>query len=63
VPWVLLDVLIGVLSLAVLAGVLLAGYRHVRALLRSGKQAGERIGAVMSDIDTLQRESASQRTP
>lgn len=46
-PWVLADILIGVCALLLFAGVALGGYRHVRALLRTGKDASARLGAAM----------------
>lgn len=61
--WVLVDILIGVAALAVLAVVGFVGYRHVKQLLRSAKNAGKRVGVVTDEIDKLQRQGASRRTP
>ncbi len=61
--WVLVDILIGVIALAVLAAVCFAGYRHIKALMRAAKKAGERVGAVTAEIDELQRQGARRRTP
>ena len=60
--WVLIDILIGVLALLVLAGVSYAGYKHVRQLLGTAKEAGAKVGAVTAEIDALQQQSASHRT-
>jgi flagellar basal body-associated protein FliL len=61
--WVIVDILIGLLAVAVLGAVCWSGYRHVKALIRAAKQAGERVGAVTAQIDELQRQGASRRTP
>ena len=62
-PWVLVDIAIGVLSLLLFAAVVFTGYRHIRHLLRTAKEAGAKVGAVTADINALQEQSASRRTP
>jgi hypothetical protein len=44
VPWVLLDITIGVLALALLGAVTLRVYRRVRSLMRTVGDASSRVG-------------------
>jgi flagellar basal body-associated protein FliL len=62
-PWVLVDILIGVLAVLVFGAVALALFRHVKSFTRSAKAAGARVGAVTAEIDAIQSESAARRTP
>ena len=62
-PWLLVDILIGIAALLVLGAVVFAGYLRVRALIRAGKDAGKRVGVVTAEIDALQTQGASRRTP
>lgn len=60
--WVLVDILIGVLALALFAAVCFTGFLHVKRLLRAFKAAGRRVGVVTDEINELQRQGASART-
>ena len=62
-PWVLVDILIGVLALLLLGAALFAGFLHVKQLLRAGKAASARVGVVTAELDALQRQAARDRTP
>lgn len=46
-PWVLLDVLLGLAALGVLAGLGVGLYRHVRALMRLASTSSTRISEAM----------------
>lgn len=60
---VIADVVIGVLALLVLAAVLVSGFRHVKALLRSAKDAGSRVGDATARINELQARAPRRSTP
>jgi len=46
VPWVLLDLLIGLLAFLLLVGSCLLVFRRVKSLLRTAKSASARISAL-----------------
>jgi hypothetical protein len=58
--WVVLYVALGVLSIAVLAGLTLRLWRQVRQLGREVSAAGERVAAATSELD---RVAADRRAP
>lgn len=60
--WVLFDVIIGLLAVGVLLGVSFGLYRRVKTLIKTGRRASERIGAVTAEIDALQSESSGRQT-
>ncbi len=49
-PWLILELLLGLLVLAVLVIVCLALYRRVRVLLRALGSASERVGNATPDM-------------
>jgi len=51
--WVVLYVVLGVLSIVVLALLTLRLWRQVRQLGRDVAAAGERVNAVMSELDQI----------
>jgi len=54
VPWLLVDLLLGVLALLVLALVVLGLWRKVKALSREVSRAGEAIGSATDSLAQLQ---------
>ena len=53
-PWLLIDLLLGVLALAGLALVVLGLWRKVKALSREVSRAGEAIGSATDSLAQLQ---------
>lgn len=53
-PWLVVDLLLGVLALAGLALVVLRLWRKVKALAREVSRAGEAVGRATEELSALQ---------
>lgn len=60
-PWLLIDLLLGVLALVALAFVVLGLWRKVKALSREVSRAGEAIGSATESLAQLQAAGEQRR--
>jgi hypothetical protein len=61
VPWILVDLAVAVLSIAVLGIVALSLYRHSRALTRTIGGSATTLAEATADLNRLQTEGATRR--
>ena len=62
-PWLLIDLLLGVLALVVLALVVLGLWRKVKALSQEVSRAGEAIGSATDSLAQLQAAGERREQP